>query len=48
MDPHDNVASDMTETPRDPFGPVNTFLGYVIAILAIAMLVYAISPAIPP
>jgi hypothetical protein len=38
----------MTETPGDPFGPLNTFLGYVIAILAIAMLVYAISPAIPP
>jgi len=40
----------MTELPRDPFGPLNTLLGYVIAILAIVMLVYAISPAIylPP
>ena len=33
----------MTELPRDPFGPLNTLLGYVIAILAIVMLVCAIS-----
>jgi len=32
--------------PHDPFGPLNTFLGYVIAVAAIAMLAYAISPAI--
>jgi hypothetical protein len=40
----------MTEHPRDPLDSLNTLLGYVIAILAIAMLVYAISPAIhlPP
>jgi hypothetical protein len=32
----------MTEPPRDPFGPLGTFLGYVIAILGIAMLIDAI------
>jgi hypothetical protein len=40
----------MTEFPRDPFEPLNTLLGSVIAIAAIAMLVYTIFPAIrlPP
>jgi hypothetical protein len=40
----------MTELPRDPFGPLGSLLGYVIAIAAIAMLVYTVSPAIrlPP
>jgi hypothetical protein len=34
--------------PRDPFGPLGTLLGYVIAIAAIAMLVYIVSRAMPP
>jgi uncharacterized membrane protein YfcA len=48
--PHDRIPSDMTELPRDPFGPLGSLLGYVIAIAAIAMLVYTVSPAIrlPP
>jgi uncharacterized membrane protein YfcA len=44
--PHDRIRSDMAEPPRDPFGPLGRLLGYVIAILGIAMLVYAIRP--PP
>jgi len=32
--------------PHDPFGSLNTFLGYVIAIAAIAMLVYTVFRAI--
>jgi hypothetical protein len=36
----------MTKPPRDPFAPLNTLLGYVVAILAIAILVFAILPAI--
>jgi uncharacterized membrane protein YfcA len=48
--PHDRIPSDMTELPRDPFGPLGSLLGYVIAILAIAILVYTVSPPIrlPP
>jgi uncharacterized protein len=44
--PHDRIPS--AELPRDPFGPLNSLLGYVIAIAAIAMLVYTVLPAIPP
>jgi uncharacterized protein len=36
----------MTEPPRDPFAPLNTLLGYVVAIIAIAMLVFAALPQI--
>jgi hypothetical protein len=43
-DPHDRIPSDMTELPHDPFGRLNRLLGYVIAIVAIAMLVNAIRP----
>ena len=32
----------MRELPRDPFGPLGTVLGYVIGLLGIAILVYAI------
>jgi hypothetical protein len=40
----------MIELPWDPLGPLGRLLGYVIAIAAIAMLVYTFSPAIrlPP
>ena len=41
---HDRIPSDMTELPHDPSGRLNRFLGYVIAIVAIAMLVHAIRP----
>jgi uncharacterized membrane protein YfcA len=37
------LPSDMT---GEPFGPLRRLLGYVIAIAAIAMLVYTVSPAI--
>jgi hypothetical protein len=37
---------EMTEPPRDPLAPINTELGYVVAILAIAMLVFAVLPSI--
>lgn len=40
--PEDRIPSDMTELPHDPFGLLNRLLGYVIAILAIAMLLYTI------
>ena len=40
--PHDRIPSDMTELPHDPFGRLTRLLGYVIAIVAIAMLVHAI------
>jgi uncharacterized membrane protein YfcA len=46
--PHDRIPSDMTELSRDPFGPLNTLLGWVILIAAIAMLVHTVSPAIHP
>src|SRR5262252_2657787 len=36
------IASDITEPPRDPFAPLNTLLGYVVAILAIAMVVFTV------
>jgi hypothetical protein len=42
--PNDRIPSDMTELPHDPFGRLNRLLGYVIAIVAIAMLVHAIRP----
>ncbi len=44
--PDNRVASDMTGPPRDPFAALNTLLGYVVAILAIAMLVFAVLPPI--
>ena len=44
--PHDRIRSEMTEPPRDPFGPLGTLLGCVIAILSIAILIYAIR--LPP
>jgi hypothetical protein len=31
----------MTEPPRDPFGRLGPLLGYIIAILGIAMLIYS-------
>jgi len=40
--PQDRIPSDMTEPPHDPFSLLNRLLGYVIAIVAIAMLVHAI------
>ena len=46
---HDRIPLRITEPSRDPFGPLNPMfglLGYVIAIAAIAMLAYAVSPAI--
>src|ERR1700738_1873140 len=48
--PHDRIPSDVTELPRDPFGPLGSLLGYGIAILAIAILVYTVPPPIrlPP
>jgi uncharacterized membrane protein YfcA len=51
--PHDRIPSRITEPSLDPFGPFDRvfgLLGYVIAIAAIAMLVYTIFPAIfvPP
>jgi hypothetical protein len=42
--PHDRTPSDMAELPHDPFGRLNRLFGYVIAIVAIAMLVHAIRP----
>jgi len=33
----------MTELQRDPHGPLNRLVDYVIAIAAIAMLLYAVS-----
>ena len=40
--PHDRTRSEMTEPPRDAFGRLGTLLGYVIGILGVAMLIYAI------
>src|SRR5215467_12619193 len=40
--PDYRIASDITEPPRDPFAPLNTLLGYVVAILAIAMVVFTV------
>ena len=45
-EPPDRIRSTVTEPPRDPFGPLGTLLGYVIAIFGIAMLFYAIR--LPP
>jgi hypothetical protein len=42
--PHDRIPSDMTELPHDPFDRLNRLFGYVIAIVAIAMLIRAIRP----
>jgi uncharacterized protein len=36
----------MTEPPDDPLAALNTSLGYVVAVLAIAMLVFAVLPPI--
>jgi hypothetical protein len=36
----------MTEPPYDPLARLNSDLGYVVAILAIAMLVFAVLPPI--
>jgi uncharacterized protein len=45
---HDNrIASHVTEPPDDPFAPLNILLGYVVAILAIAMLVFSVIPPMP-
>ena len=41
-----SACAGMTELPVDPFGRLNHLLGYVIAIVALAMLVHAIRP--PP
>jgi uncharacterized protein len=46
--PGNRIASEMTGPPHDPFAPLDTLLGYVIAILAIAMLVFAVLPSIRP
>src|SRR5215467_14257647 len=40
--PDYRIASDITEPHRDPFAPLDTLLGYVVAILAIAMLVFTV------
>ena len=44
--PDNRRASNMTEPPDDPLAALNTSLGYVVAILAIAMLVFAVLPPI--
>src|SRR5215471_16459308 len=46
--PDDRISSDMTELPRDRFGPLGSLLGHVIAVAGIAMLIYTLSPAIRP
>jgi uncharacterized protein len=38
----------MTEPPHDPFSALSTPLGYVIAILSIAILIFAVLPSIRP
>ena len=46
---YDRISSRITESSRGPFGPLDPvfgLLGYVIAIAAIAMLAYVVSPAI--
>jgi hypothetical protein len=42
--PHDRIPWDMTELRLGPFGRLNRWLGYVIAIVAIVMLVHVIRP----
>jgi uncharacterized protein len=44
--PDNRNASNMTEPPDDPLAALNTSLGYAVAILAIAMLVFAVFPPI--
>jgi uncharacterized protein len=44
--PDNRRTSNMTEPPDDPLAALNTSLGYVVAILAIAMLVFAVLPPI--
>jgi len=44
--PDNRRASNMTEPPDDPLAALNTSLGYVVAILAIAILVFAVLPPI--
>ena len=44
--PYKRIASDMTGPSRDPFVPLNTLLGYVMVILAIALLAFAVLPPI--
>ena len=39
------IPSDITGLPHDPFGDLNLFLGYVMAIIAIAMLAYTLRPS---
>jgi hypothetical protein len=41
---NDRIPSNMTELPAEPFGPLARLLGYVLAIAAVAMLVYAVFP----
>jgi uncharacterized membrane protein YfcA len=41
---HDRIPSDRTESPLAPSERLNLLLGYVIAIVAIAMLVHTIRP----
>jgi uncharacterized membrane protein YfcA len=43
--PDNRIASNVTEPLHDPFAAFNTSLGYVVAILAIAMLLFA--PEVP-
>lgn len=45
-DRQSGITSPLTERSRDPFGPLGTLLGYVIGVLGIAMLVYAV--CLPP
>ena len=40
----DRVTSDVSEPPHDPLARLNADVGYVVAILAIAMLVFAVLP----
>lgn len=44
--PDNRIASEMTEPPYDPLARLNTDLGYVVGILAIAVLVFAVLPSI--
>jgi hypothetical protein len=41
---HDLIRRGSTLPPRDPFGPIGTLLGYVIAILGVAILWHAVRP----
>jgi uncharacterized protein len=49
-EPNDRIRSNMTAVRRDPFDPLFDLLGYVIAIAALLMLAYTVSPLIgvPP